>query len=91
MIEQDIGLDFLIPLAIEELEKNILAGGECYSGDLLCNVLNSDKDYWNRNKGSWKKICELFHENLSLLKTFDTTWQIRKDMFNRYKEFLKIN
>ncbi len=91
MIEQDIGLEFLIPVAIDELEINILAAGDCYPGDLLYNVLNSTNDYWKNNTGSWKKVCRIFVSNEHLLKNFDTTWQIRKDIFDSWKIFSKIS
>ncbi|MEM6261972.1 MAG: contact-dependent growth inhibition system immunity protein [Bacteroidota bacterium] len=91
MIEQDIGLEFLIPVALEELEQNILAEGECYPGDLLCNVLRSDKNYWATHQKSWEKVCALFKANEQLLQSFETTWEIRKLIFDRYARFSNLN
>lgn len=39
MIGQGIGLRWLVPLALEVLEKDPLAAGDFYSGDLLAAVL----------------------------------------------------
>jgi hypothetical protein len=46
LIGQSIGLLFLIPLALEQLEKNPLAEGDFYPGDLLCAVLRVKADFW---------------------------------------------
>ena len=50
LIGQNLGLKYLIPLAIKILEKNILAEGHFYEGDLLKSVLTSDPDYWKVEK-----------------------------------------
>ena len=39
MIGQEIGLDYLIPVAVAELEREPLAEGDYYPGDLLANVI----------------------------------------------------
>jgi hypothetical protein len=46
MISQGISLPYLIPLAVEELEQNPLAGGDYYSGDLLNAVLGIEESFW---------------------------------------------
>ena len=63
LIGQDIGLEFLIPLAIEILKKDILAGGDCYPGDLLASIIRSEKDYWIENRKQWKAVSEIFEKN----------------------------
>ncbi|MBB6215974.1 hypothetical protein HNQ80_002065 [Anaerosolibacter carboniphilus] len=49
MIGQEIGLDYLIPLALETLEDNIFSEGNFYCGDLLDSVLKVDKKFWKNN------------------------------------------
>src|SRR5438093_641141 len=46
MIGQEIGLQFLIPLALQELQSNPLAEGDYYPGDLLANVLAVPPLFW---------------------------------------------
>ncbi|MCB1067416.1 MAG: hypothetical protein KDK56_04440 [Simkania sp.] len=46
MIGQNISLHFLIPLAIEYLEKDPLISGDMFEGDLLLAVLRSDPKFW---------------------------------------------
>jgi hypothetical protein len=90
MIGQDIGLKFLIPLAIQTLEKDILAEGDLYPGDLLKSVLTSDKKYWASSRDNWNKICDLVEKNMAILKGADTTHNIKKGWFDSYKDFRQI-
>jgi hypothetical protein len=47
LIGQQIGLKFLMPLALEILKANPLAeGGSFFEGDLLCSVLRVSPEFW---------------------------------------------
>jgi hypothetical protein len=48
LIGQQIGIAWLVPLALGHLEQDPLAG-ELYPGDLLNAVLRCDPVYWNEN------------------------------------------
>jgi hypothetical protein len=48
MIGQGIGLPYLIPLALDVLERAPLAEGDYYPGDLLNAVLSVDASFWSR-------------------------------------------
>jgi hypothetical protein len=87
MIGQDIGLKFLIPISIEILKENIISEGDYYEGDLLNSVLSSDKKYWLSEKENHKTVCQIFQDNQQKLKDFDTTWEIKKKLFEAFKEF----
>lgn len=87
MIGQNIGLEFLIPLAIDVLKENILVEGSFYEGDLLKSVLTSDKEYWKKSAGYWHTLQEIFERNKHILEGFDTTWEIKKGWFDSYKIF----
>ena len=50
MIGQQLGLEYLVPLAIEKLQENILAEGDFYPGDLLLSVLRVNADFWKQNQ-----------------------------------------
>ncbi len=91
MIGQNINLEFLIPLAIEKLKEDILAEGNYYEGDLLNNVLNSEKQYWLSNKTNWQTVCKLFDQNIIRLKEFDTTNEIKSTWFENFKIFTEIH
>ena len=49
LIGQKIGLDYLVPIAINIIEECPLAQGNYYPGDLLNSVLGIDKEFWVRN------------------------------------------
>jgi hypothetical protein len=46
LIGQQIGLVYLIPLALDELENDIMVQGNLYPGDLLEAVAKADLAFW---------------------------------------------
>lgn len=64
MIGQNIGLTYLIPLALDKLKENILAEGDYYPGDLLKSVLTSKESYWLNEINNWKLLCDLFEKEV---------------------------
>ena len=87
MINQSFSLNYLIPLAIEKLEENILAEGHLYEGDLLNAVLTSDMNYWKREKMNYEIVHKLFDKNQEKVKDSN----LGKDLFKSYKEFKKLD
>src|SRR5262245_24341322 len=59
LIGQNIGLQFVMPLAVEQLEKNPLAQGDFFPGDLLCSVLRGSPDYWHKNGGARREFAAI--------------------------------
>lgn len=59
MIGQEIGIHFLMPLAIETLTKDLFAEGDLYEGDLLKAVLEIKSTFWDDHKEYWKELNEL--------------------------------
>ena len=49
MIGQHIGMEHLMPLALEYLRADPLAEGAYYSGDLLAAVLRAGKKFWQQH------------------------------------------
>lgn len=47
MIGQRIGLPYLVPLALDNLEQHPLVEAEFYPGDLLTSLLKLDDAYWS--------------------------------------------
>ena len=66
MIGQNISLDYLVPLALDQLEANPLAEGDFYEGDfyegdLLWYVNRIPAEFWNTHPGlylRWQGIVE---------------------------------
>ncbi len=50
LIGQGIGLLFLVPLALEVLERDAFAEGDLFTGDLLWSVLRSSPSHWDRHR-----------------------------------------
>jgi hypothetical protein len=69
MIGQSIGLTYLIPLALEKLQENILAEGNCYPGDLFKSVINIDSHFWVTNKGLHTQLKQLIADNRELIES----------------------
>ena len=92
LIGQDIGLEFLIPLAIEILKKDILAGGDCYPGDLLASIIRSEKDYWIENRKQWKAVSEIFEKNQEIINSSeDINFGIKRDLKQYFSTFKSYN
>lgn len=91
MIGQNIGLKYLIPIAIEKLDENILTEGDFYEGDLLNVVLNSNVAFWKDDKQNYKTVSDIFERNEFLFRDFDMSWEIKKKWFEIFKNFKSIN
>ena len=48
MIGQNIGLEYLVPLALERLQRDPFAAGDFYPGDLLGSVLKVQSSFWQQ-------------------------------------------
>src|SRR3954471_20188746 len=48
MIGQHIGMEYLIPMALEQLPLDPLTEGDYYPGDLLASVLRAGREFWRR-------------------------------------------
>jgi CDI immunity proteins len=79
MIGQEIGLPWLVPLALEVLEQNPLAEGDYYPGDLLRSVLTVDSAFWSREwewrdqlKAVFKRLKDVPNEVKDALEAFQS-------------------
>lgn len=59
LISQQIGLKFLVPLALVLLKKDILMETEFYEGDLLAAVLKADAIFWKQHPDVRSAILQL--------------------------------
>lgn len=87
MIGQNIGLCYLMPLAIKVLEENILAEGDFYGGDLLKSVLTSDVKYWINTEESWNRIIDIVNSNEEKIDSLNMSNKIDKALIDAFKEF----
>ena len=59
LIGQQIGLVYLLPLALDQLETDLLSSGDFYSGDLLNSVTQVDDSFWDNNPELNNRVVEL--------------------------------
>ena len=45
-IGQNIGLEYLVPIAVERLQEDPFVEGDFYRGDLLVSVLKIERQFW---------------------------------------------
>jgi hypothetical protein len=90
MIGQNIGLRFLIPLALERLERNVFAAGDFYRGDLLGVVLSADRAYWVRRPSELARAQVLATRAIEGLARFKTTEEIRTYLRRLAEELLEL-
>jgi hypothetical protein len=69
MIRQNIGLDYLVPLAIQHLNENPLLRGDGYPGDLLTNTLSIRDKFWDEHVDLKQEIDEIV---LSAIKKLES-------------------
>jgi hypothetical protein len=69
MIGQSFSLFYLVPLALEKLEDNILCEGDMRPGDLLQAVVKSDPEFWIEHPGYKKKLDGLISANAELIQS----------------------
>ena len=68
LLIQEIGLPYLLTIALEYLEKDLFTEGNYYEGDLLNSVLSIKDTKWKGLKIFWVKVNELITPRLDELK-----------------------
>ena len=59
MIGQSIGLEFLIPLAVELLRENPFIKGDYYPGDLLSATMQVEPGFWQTHRDLYWSVSEI--------------------------------
>ncbi len=69
LISQQIGTEYLIGIALEKLEQNILTECDFYEGDLLVAVTSLPTEFWNENQTELLTLKNLVKKNSELIIT----------------------
>jgi hypothetical protein len=85
MITQNFSLEYLIPLAIEFLSKDIFVEGNLYEGDLLESVLNSSQDFWKNHQDLHKNMSGLIEKNTGRIERNKNINELIKDALIKAK------
>ncbi len=65
MLRQQFSLDYIVPLAIDKIQIDILAFGDTGSeGAIMEAILKISTDFWASNKEHWTAIRKLLDENI---------------------------
>ncbi|MGH8706949.1 MAG: contact-dependent growth inhibition system immunity protein [Burkholderiales bacterium] len=59
LIGQSIGLQFLVPLAVKQLQRNPLAEGDFFPGDLLCALLRVEPEFWEGHTDARNQVAAI--------------------------------
>ena len=84
MIGQKISLDYLMPLAIENLEKNPLVEGDFYPGDLLVNVLRAGTDFWRQFPELKSKVTKIADEAFEVPGITEIEFESVRDAYDLF-------
>jgi len=89
MIGQRIGREYLVPLALERLEEDPFAAGDCYPCDLLENVLGCDARFWQQHAAWHRQAATIAERAISLFPARPdlASKTITKAVTNAYEEF----
>lgn len=91
MIGQNTGLEYLIPKAMEFLEKDVFLEGDFYPGDLLQNVLSADPKFWKAHPRLAQVLLTLLEEKMDDLLNLDVTDEIKEGILTSYEKFKMRN
>ncbi len=86
LISQKIGMEFLIGIALEKLERNILTEGDLYEGDLLVAVSGLSAEFWNEKQTEFRTFKNLMEQNSEEIKT-----ELGEKKFDRINENIKAS
>ena len=91
LLGRNIGNEYLLPIALEMLESDILISGNLHEGDLLMAVLASSEGLWKEEIEAWDRVCALVERNLERIKNSEDVFEgVKKEIVNAYKAFKKI-
>jgi hypothetical protein len=82
MIGQGFSLNYLMPLAIEHLNLDILVEANYFPGDLLTIVLQVDLNFWRENELLWRQIFDFLKDRRAELATHEIDSTTFDSVFN---------
>ncbi|MFM5981241.1 MAG: contact-dependent growth inhibition system immunity protein [Sphaerospermopsis kisseleviana] len=89
LISQEIGLNYVMPLAIKSLEKDILVAGDFYPGDLLLALLRIDSKTWGNHELLRQELKKIINNQINKLESTLLNQEIKEDIKKNIDDFLK--
>lgn len=90
MIGQNVGLRYLIPMALDRLTQNLFVSGDFYRGDLLGVVLRAERVFWLQSPSELARAQDLAVQALQKLPRLKTTDEIRASLAESAEELLRL-
>src|SRR5260370_34592955 len=69
MIGQSLGLEYLVPMALEQLQEDPFAEGAYFPGDLLVSVLRAQAQFWQAHPDLREQAAAVAVRAISLFPT----------------------
>jgi hypothetical protein len=86
LISQKIGIEFLIAIALEKLEQNIIVEGDLYEGDLLDSISKVPTEFWKKNSTEFMNFKNIFESNKEKIIT-----ELGEKEYDRISERIKAS
>lgn len=87
MIGQKEGIKYLLPIAIDLLNKDPFVEGDYYEGDLLQSVLSCDCTFWKQNSTLHVSMVAVVNKAKSLIGDYDLLNEIKEKLINLIHQF----
>ncbi|MBO9199541.1 MULTISPECIES: contact-dependent growth inhibition system immunity protein [Niastella] len=78
LISQQIGLRYLIPVAVKILKQNILTEADLYEGDLLASVLEVGGTFWQQHPAIRFQVRQLSIDKKDFIEQCNDRNQFRQ-------------
>jgi hypothetical protein len=89
MIGQNIGTEYLMPLALTALSRDPLVAGDLYEGDLLSNVVHLPSNYWETHGDHLSQMRNIIAVALKKLSALDKKAdRVHETLKRKLSEFL---
>ena len=80
LIGQSLGLEFLVPVALDHLEAHPLAAGDFYPGDLLKNVMEVPEPFWNNHAELRERLVNALERALERVRKVNTVPELEGEL-----------
>jgi hypothetical protein len=88
LLSQGVGSAVVLPLAVEVLERDLLAEGDLYPGDLLQSVLSIDSTEWRAHGLLKERLMKVLRARRDGVETSHISKDIREDLKDSINRFL---
>ena len=86
LISQKIGIEYLIGIALEKIEQNVLTECDFYAGDLLVAISNVPTEFWNENQTEFLTFKNIVEKSSELIKN-----ELGENKFDQINEKIKAS